>query len=199
MQVPFSEGTEVKVKNAMGRVLTSDLSTQGLNRLIRQLKDFRDDLDIIADEIVNKLAERGIRVAEYSVYSDWRDLIEFRYEPMNLGEGELVGESITLIHRVWYTSSKASIQNEKEAYVSPLLMSEYGAGWYALNGHRGTFPGQRHAFESEWFWYDRNGKKHSSEEDYHMIATQPMYKALIDMIQNVQAVAKEVFDSYEFG
>ena len=78
-------------------------------------------------------------------------------------------------------------------------MSEYGAGWYALNGHRGTFPGQTHAFESEWFWYDVFGRKHSSEEDYHMIATQPMYKALIDMIQNVQAVAKEVFDSYEFG
>lgn len=183
----------------MGRVLTSDLSTQGLNRLIRQLKDFRDDLDVIADEIVNKLAERGIRVAEYSVYSDWRDLIEFRYEPMNLGEGELVGESIQLIHRVWYTSSTPSIQNEREAYVSPMLMSEYGAGPHALEGHRGTFPGQRHAFKSEWRWFDRNGTPHSSKDDDHMIATQPMYKAFLEMMQEVEKVAKEVFDSYEFG
>ena len=78
-------------------------------------------------------------------------------------------------------------------------MSEYGAGFYALNGHRGTFPGQRHAFKSEWFWYDGNGVKHSSEEDYHMIATQPMYRALVDMMLNVEKVAKEVFGRYGYG
>lgn len=179
------------------RVYKSDLSTEGINGLIRQLKEYRDELDIIADEIVQKLAERGIAVAEYSVYSDWRSLIEFKYEPQNLGEGELIGKDITLIHRIWYYSKNVSIRTRREAYVSPLLMSEFGAGWYALDGHRGTFPGQRHAFESEWFWYDASGHKHSSEEDYHMIATQPMYKALVDMIENVEKVAKEVFRSYE--
>ena len=181
------------------KVFKSDLSTEGLNELIRQLKTYEDNLDIIADEIVQKLAERGIKVAEYSVYGDWRSLIEFKYEPKNLGEGELVGQDITLIHRVWYTSENASIKNQREAYVSPLWMSEFGAGQYALDGHRGTFPGQRHAFKSEWFWYDGNGNRHSSEEDYHMVATQPMYRALVDMMVNAEKVVKEVFSSYEFN
>ena len=180
------------------RIFKSNLSTEGLNKLIRELKTYEDELDIIADEIVNRLAERGIKVAEYSVFGDWRPCIEFKYEPKNLGEGELVGKDIQLIHRIWYTSEHPSIRNQREAYVSPLWMSEYGAGRYALNGHRGTFPGQRNAFKSEWFWYDGNGKRHSSEEDYHMIATQPMYRAFIEMMLNVEKIVKEVFSTYEF-
>ena len=180
------------------KVYKSNLSTEGISKLISQLTAYRDELDLIADEIVNRLAERGIMVAEYSTMSDWRDLIEFKYEPKNLGEGELVGKDITLIHRVWYTSKNANIRNQREAYVSPLLMSEYGAGQYAIDGHRGTFPGQRHAFESEWFWYDGNGKRHSSEEEPHMVATQPMYRAFVDMMLNVEKVAKEVFLEYGY-
>lgn len=178
------------------RVLTSNLSTTGLNRLISQLKDYANNLDYIANEIVEKLAERGIRVAEYSVYGDWRSFIEFKYEPINLGEGELVGSDTKIIHRVWYTRLGAV---SGEADVSPLLMSEYGAGPYALYGHRGTFPGQKNAFKSEWYWYDVFGRKHSSEEDYHMVSTQPMYRAFIDMMQSIDKVAREVFDNYEFG
>ena len=83
------------------RTFRSNLSTEGLNKLIGQLKTYEDELDILADEIVQELADRGIRVAEYSVYGDWRPCIEFRYEPKNLGEGELIGEDITLIHRIW--------------------------------------------------------------------------------------------------
>lgn len=181
------------------KVFKSDLSTEGLNRLIGQLKNYRDELDIIADEIVNKLAERGIKVAEYSVMSDWRSLIEFKYEPKNLGDGELIGQDLTLIHRIWYTSEHPNIRNQREAYVSPLWMSEFGAGPYALDGHRGTFPAQRNAFKSEWFWFDGNGNQHSSEEDYHMVATQPMYKAFVDMMVNAEKVVKEVFSKYEFG
>lgn len=180
------------------RTYTSNLSTEGLNKLIEQLKAYETNLELIADEIVRRLAERGIRVAEYSVYSDWRSLVEFRYEAKGLGDGELIGKDKTLIHRVWYTSKNPSIRNQREAYVSPLLMSEYGAGPFALEGHRGTFPAQRHAKESEWSWFDANGKRHSSKEDYHMIATQPMYRALADMIANVEKVVKEVFKEYGY-
>jgi len=179
----------------VNRIFSSDLSTEGLNRLIGQLNAYGDELDILADEMVQKLAEIGIAVAEYSVYGDWRECIEFKYEPMNLGEGELIGSDITLIHRIWYTSDHPSIRNQREAYVSPLWMSEYGAGPYAAEGHRGTFPAQRNAFKSEWFWYDASGNRHSSEEDYHMVATQPMYRALVAMMEKATEVAKEVFST----
>lgn len=176
------------------RVLKSNLSTEGLQIVIEQLQKYSADLPVIADRIVRRLAERGLKVAEYSVYADWRQCIEFLYIPMRLGTGNVTAREIAPLHRVWYSKSGAI---SGEADISPLLMSEYGAGPYALTGHRGTFPGQHNAFKSEWFWYDINGHKHSSEEDYHMVATRPMYNALVDMIVNAERVAKEVFKAYE--
>ena len=176
------------------RVYKGDLSTEGIQSIISQLENYAYiQLPEIADTIVRRLAEIGIKVAEYSVYGDWRQLIEFRYEPLGEGDGELVGQDISVVHRIWYTKGGAV---KGEADISPLLMSEYGAGPYALQGHRGTFPDQTHAFQQEWFWYDASGTKHSSEEDYHIIATQPMYRAMVVMMQKAKKVAKEVCSSY---
>ena len=173
------------------RVYKGDLSTEGIKDIIAQLKHYGDvDLPHLADVLVRRLAEIGITVAEYTVYSDFRPYIEFRYDSEGLGVGELVGSDNALIHRIWYTKGG---DVAGEADISPLLMSEFGAGPYALTGHRGTFPGQHNAFRSEWFWYDEAGTKHSSEEDYTMIATQPMYKALVEMMNKAVAIAKEVF------
>ena len=190
MQIPSSEGSEVKNKMS-NRIFKGDLSTEGINNIIKQLENYTDvDLPHLADVLVRRLAEVGITVAEYSVYSTFRPYIEFRYDSESLGVGELVGSDNALIHRIWYTKGG---QVNGEADISPLLMSEYGAGQYALPGHRGSFPGQTHAFQSEWFWYDAGGTKHSSEEDYTMISTQPMYRALIEMMNKAVEIAKEVF------
>ena len=176
------------------RVFKGDLSTEGIQSIISQLNDYKNiSLPEIADTIVRELAAIGIKVAEYTVYGDWREYIEFRYEPLGEGEGELIGQDISPIHRIWYTKGG---QVSGEADISPILMSEYGAGPYAANGHRGTFPDQKHAFQSEWFWYDASGIKHSSEEDYHIISTQPMYRALTEMMAKATQVVKEVFSSY---
>lgn len=173
------------------KTLKADLSTEGIQSIIDQLNDYVNvELKHKADVLVRKLAEIGITVAEYSVYSDFRPYIEFRYDTISLGAGELVGEDVKLIHRIWYTKGG---QVSGKADISPLLMSEYGAGPYALQGHRGTFPGQKNAFRSEWYWYDESGTKHSSEEDYTMVSTQPMHRALLEMIRKAEAVAREVF------
>lgn len=180
------------------RKFKSDLSSEGLTELIRQLKHYADvDLPAMADMIVRRLADEGIKVADYTVYGDWREYVEFVYEPITTGtsgnaEGELVGRDITPVHRVWYSKSG----QESEADVSALWMSEFGAGEYARSGFRGTFPGQKHAFQSVWYWYDASGNKHSSKEDYHMISTQPMYKALVAMIAKANAIVREVFNTY---
>ena len=173
------------------RVIKGDLSTEGIQSIIDQLNHYADvDLPHLADVFVRRLAEVGITVAEYTVYSVFRPYIEFRYDVKGLAVGELVASDNTLIHRVWYTKGG---EVAGEADISPLLMSEYGAGPYALYGHRGTFPGQHNAFRNEWFWYDASGTKHSSEEDFTMIATQPMYKALYQMMEQATRIAREVF------
>ena len=178
------------------RIFKSDLSVDGIQNIINQLHDYADDeLYVKAEMMVRQLADMGIRVAEYSVYDVFRPHIDFVYEPLSTTtdyrvDGQLVGRDNSVIHRVWYSRLGAF---QGEADVSPILMSEFGAGPYALHGHRGTFPKQRNAFKSEWFWYDVSGKKHSSEEDYTMIATQPMYHALVEMMQKVDMVARMVF------
>ena len=178
------------------RVLKSNLSTEGINALIAQLTEYSNNLEIIADKIVRRLAEMGIEVAQSVVYADWRQCIEFKYIPMKMGAGNLTAWDIEPIHRVWYTSDNKQIRKQKEADVSPLLMSEFGAGWYALEGHRGTFPGQHNAYKSVWYWYDEAGNRYSSEDDYHMVATQPMYRAFAEMMVIAERVVKEVFLEY---
>ena len=176
------------------RIFKSNLSVDGITNLISQLQGYEDEIMVKAEMMVRLLADFGIRAAEYSVYDDYRPHIDFVYEPLSrdvdMVEGQLVGRDNSVIHRVWYTRLGAV---SGEADVSPILMSEFGAGPYALNGHRGTFPNQRNAFKSEWFWYDVSGKRHSSEEDYHMIATQPMYHAFVEMMQKADHVARQVF------
>lgn len=173
------------------RVFKGDLSTEGIQSIIDQLNHYAFvDLPHLADVFVRELAEAGITVAEYTVYSDFRPYIEFKYETKGLCQGELVASDSALIHRIWYTKGG---DVAGEADISPLLMSEYGAGPYAMTGHRGTFPGQTHAFQSVWYWYDATGTKHSSEEDYTIISTQPMYKALYQMMERATTIARKVF------
>ena len=113
----------------VNRVFEGDLSTEGINNIIAGLNHYADvDLPHLADVLVRRLAEIGITVAEYSVYSTFRPYIEFRYESESLGVGDLVGSDNALIHRIWYTKG-GNVKGEAD--ISPLLMSEYGAGPYA--------------------------------------------------------------------
>ena len=176
------------------RIFKSDLSTDGITNIISQLYDYEDEIIVKAEMMVRLLADMGIRVAEYTVHEEFRPFIDFVYKPDirtdTEVEGNLIGKDNTLIHRVWYGRKGQLVGS---AFISPVMMSEFGAGPYAQNGHRGTFPGQKHAFETQWFWRDEAGELHSSEEDYTMVATQPMYHAFIEMMQKVDHVAKQVF------
>ena len=176
------------------RIFKSDLSISGISNIISQLHDYEDEIIVKANMVVRQLAEMGIKVAEYSVYNEFRPFIDFVYKPDFMTEteveGNLIGKDNTLIQRVWYGRKG---QMAGVAYISPVMMSEFGAGPYAQQGHRGSFPGQKHAFEPKWFWRDEAGMLHSSEEDYTMVATQPMYHAFIEMMQKADKVVRQVF------
>ena len=55
----------------------------------------------------------------------------------------------------------------------------------------GTFPGQTHAFEDMWWYWDED--KQEWKPTHGIKATMPMYSAYMEIIQNVVKVAKEVF------
>ena len=180
------------------RIYKGNLSTEGIQGIIDGLKKYADvTLPMLCDQVCRELAEMGIKVAEYTVFNEFKPYIEFRYDTKSLGVGELVAQDNILIHRVWYTSAEKNIRKKKEAWISPLLMSEYGAGPLAIDGHRGTFPGQKHAMQSEWSWFDESGQRHTSLDDKLMNPTQPMYRALVEMMINAEKVVREVFSSYD--
>ena len=55
----------------------------------------------------------------------------------------------------------------------------------------GTFPGQVHAFEDGWYYWNEEAQEW--QYTHGVKATMPMYNADIEIIQNVVKTAKEVF------
>lgn len=179
--------------------LTSDLSVDGLNKLARELNTYASMILPRKTQLfIEKLAERGIKVANYNIYSDFRGNITFTYNLTGTTitdvTGELVGMSIP-IHRQWY-DKKGNVVGEYD--IDPIAMAEFGAGWFASTNPWDNIPSTRGTLgkngnKSEWFWLDAQGVKHSSEEDYTINPTRPMYKAYLEMMRVYKEVAQEVF------
>ena len=83
-----------------------------------------------------------------------------------------------------------------------VLILEFGAGVTYGNGHPqaaefgygpGTYPGQTHAFDPKGWWYTgSDGKGHHS---YGNAPSMVMYITGIELEQEVERVAKEVFST----
>lgn len=177
-----------------------NLSTKGIRDILRGLDNYRDT--ILPDKcylFMQRLAEKGIEVAYYSMDSEFAPCVEFHYEfvgrDINKSEGMLVGKTTKFIHRVWY---KPNGEESGSYDISPLAMAEFGAGWYASTNPWDSVPSTRgslgkNGLKSVWYWYDENGVKHSSEEDHTINPTHPMYRAFQQMMNECENVAHEVF------
>lgn len=167
----------------------------GIDTIIKKLEDYEKDLTDKCVSLVNRLQDIGIQTA-YANTGQYAGMILF-YKSLtpteNGADGLLIGTDSQKIVREWRYNGGI-----KSAVVSPLLMSEFGSGWFAevldvIPGvGQGTFPGQTHAFDSQgWFWTDTDGNKHHSmgEEPTH-----PMHNAYIEMLAEIDSVASEVFN-----
>ena len=179
------------------------LNTESINNAINELKKYRDSLPGKCQEFVDRLVSMGISVASMNT-GDYTNYIEFSKEvnPEKYGATAIMKASSENIVRRWLTK-----EGVMEAEVSPILMAEFGSGNYASNAGsgqpnaslamqlgmgQGTFPGQTHAFDEEWHWLDLSGEWHSSSGE---IPTMPVFKAFLEMENDVKMVAKEVFNS----
>lgn len=168
------------------------LESKSIEKAIKELEKYRDSLAIKNAVFVQRLLDEGIKVAQEHVggmgkYITFTSNVEGTTHCVGL----LVAKNAVTITSMWdYYGEVVG------ADVSPLLMSEFGSGKFAevlfpVEGvGQGTFPGQTHAFENRWHWKDLDGKWHSSS-GFH--PTHPMYHADMEMIENVQKIAKEVF------
>lgn len=180
----------------MPKTITMTLSQSSIQNAIKELRQYQSDLNRKCEIFCQKLAKIGIQTAKENT-GNFGKYISFTYEVKDRTKGckaVMVATNTGIIHSEWMTKDGV-----KYADVSPILMCEFGSGLKAENPKgipgvgTGTFPGQSHAEDPNgWYWMDLGGEWHHS---YGVTPKMPMYHASIDMILNIQKIAREVFRS----
>ena len=173
---------------------SSDLSVDGIEKLKKQLMDYKQGLNNKCKSFIQRLADEGIVVAKQNV-GNFGKYITFSTtitSENNGYHGIMLATNTGIITSQWLTK-----EGEKSADVSPLLMIEFGSGLRAQNPKNipgvgtGTFPGQTHASDPNGWWYmDLEGNWNHS---YGITPQMPMYKASIEMHKKITSIAIEVF------
>lgn len=175
------------------RTLSVDiLSQSSIRQLQKELQAYQQEVIEKTKLLAKRLAEQGVKVAEAKI-----------------GESPL-GKYVTL--KTDITEEKAGCKavliatgaiKKSEGYAdfNTLLAIEFGAGIHynqTANPNAdkfklgvGTFPGQIHAFEDGWYYWD--DKAQEWRYSHGVKATMPMYYASMEIITNAVKTAKEVF------
>lgn len=174
------------------KVFKSDMSVNGIDSLIRELQKYKDDLPNKCKKLVSELLQSGVEVSKARISDS--PLGKYVTVTTNLSSEKMGCKGILL--------AKGAVK-EQDGYApfSILLAIEFGAGIHYNptpnpNADKfglgvGTFPGQIHAYEDFWFYWDENTQEW--KPTHGVKATMPMYSADMEIIQNVVKVAKEVF------
>ena len=181
--------------------ITFKLSTDEIQRAIDDIKAYKADLVKKCATFVEELAYAGIVVAEHD-QGEFSKYLTFgkRLQANKHGAVAIMYGVSPSVWQFWIGSDGLV----KAAEIMPILMAEFGSGANAsdaanlqneeiatkLGLGRGTFPGQTHAFEDEWYWKDLKGEWHSSQG---VTPTMPMFKALVAMKSQILQTAKKVF------
>lgn len=174
------------------KILKADLSVSSIRQLQKELEKYRDSLEYKARLLAEKLIEKGITVAQTDI------------DESPLGKYISIKTDITPEQagcRAIMTAIGETMESEGYAPFNTLLAVEFGAGIHYNpipnpNADKfglgvGTFPGQIHAFEDYWFYW--NEEKREWLPTHGVKATMPMYNASIAMATDVIKIAKEIF------
>ena len=175
------------------KVFKADLSVNGIEALKRQLLQYKDSLPIKCEKLVSRLLQSGVAVSQTKISES--PLGKYVTVTTNISADKMGCKGILL--------AKGAVK-EQEGYApfSILLAIEFGAGVHFNPTPNplissefpygvGTFPGQTHAYQDMWFYWDENTQEW--KPTHGVKATMPMYSADMEIIQNVVKYAKEVF------
>lgn len=174
-------------------VFKSDLSVNGVEALKSQLLQYKDSLSIKCETLVSRLLQSGVSVSQTKINES--PLGKYVTVTTNISADKMGCKGILL--------AKGAVK-EQDGYApfSILLAIEFGAGVHFNPTPNpiissefpygvGTFPGQTHAYQDMWFYWDENTQEW--RPTHGVKATMPMYSADMEIIQNVVKYAKEVF------
>lgn len=175
------------------KVFKSDLSVNGIEALKRQLLQYKDNLPIKCEKLVSRLLQSGVAVSQSKISES--PLGKYVTVTTNISADKMGCKGILL--------AKGAVK-EQDGYApfSILLAIEFGAGVHFNPTPNpiissefpygvGTFPGQTHAYQDTWFYWDESTQEW--KPTHGVKATMPMYNADMEIIQNVVKFAKEVF------
>ena len=175
------------------KVFKADLSVNGIEALKRQLLQYKDSLSVKCEKLVNRLLQSGVEVSQSKISES--PLGKYVTVTTDVSADKMGCKGILL--------AKGAVK-EQEGYepFSILLAIEFGAGVHFNPTPNplissefpygvGTFPGQTHAYQDMWFYWDENTQEW--KPTHGVKATMPMYSADMEIIQNVVKFAKEVF------
>ena len=173
--------------------IKADLSVKGIESIKRQLLQYKDNLPIKCEKLVSRLLQSGVEVSQTKISES--PLGKYVTVTTNISADKVGCKGILL--------AKGAV-TEQEGYepFSVLLAIEFGAGIHYNPTPNplissefpygvGTYPGQTHAYEDMWWYWDENTQEW--KPTHGVKATMPMYSADMEIIQNVVKVAKEVF------
>ena len=177
----------------MAKKFSEELSVKGIEALKRQLLQYKDSLSIKCENLVSRLLQSGVEVSQSKISES--PLGKYVTVTTNISADKMGCKGILL--------AKGAVK-EQEGYApfSILLAIEFGAGIHFNPTPNplissefpygvGTFPGQTHAYQDTWFYWDENTQEW--KPTHGVKATMPMYSADMEIIQNVVKFAKEVF------
>ena len=175
------------------KVFKSDLSVNGIEALKSKLLQYKDSLSIKCETLVSRLLQSGVEVSQTKISES--PLGKYVTVTTNISADKMGCKGILL--------AKGAVK-EQDGYApfSILLAIEFGAGVHFNPTPNpiissefpygvGTFPGQTHAYQDTWFYWDENTKEW--KPTHGVKATMPMYNADMEIIKNVVKFAKEVF------
>lgn len=177
----------------MAKKFSEELSVKGIEALKRQLLQYKDSLPVKCEKLVSRLLQSGVEVSQSKISES--PLGKYVTVTTNISAENMGCNGILL--------AKGAVK-EQDGYepFSILLAIEFGAGIHFNPTPNplissefpygvGTFPGQTHAYQDTWFYWDENTQEW--KPTHGVKATMPMYNADMEIIQNVVKFAKEVF------
>lgn len=158
------------------------LTESGLEKLSKKLDEIESWLDQKSDELVDRLAQEGTEAAQFgfdiAVYDGVKDA---KVRPEKRGE------------------KTAAVIAEGES----VLFMEFGSGVTLGYGHPepleygpGTYPGKGHWNDPNGWYLPKDAQKATGIE--HSVGNPPamaMYNARKELEQNLERIAREVFNS----
>lgn len=178
----------------MGRAFRSDLSVKGLRKLQKELRQYqRVEFKSKLQRFVSELADVGIRMAKLN-RGEFKEYIGFVKEVRDTKYNYQSKALVIGLNQVPNVVTWLKDGGAHSVEINSLMMAEFGSGQFAVAGHRGTFPDQKHAFEDEWSYIPIvDGRLMEEETSSGVHATMPMFRAYIDMKNQIETIANRVF------